>query len=112
MRSVVQAMSQMERQLNDRFSLTMNEAMFLCCLGQDTLSASSISEATCLTPSHASKVLRSVENKGYILRSLGEKDKRLMNFSLTPEGREVLESLKRDPLNVPELLQPLLDHID
>ena len=111
MHGVVQAMSQLERQLNERFSLTMNEAMFLCCVGRETLSASTISETTCLTPSHASKVLRSVENKGYILRSMGQKDKRLMNFSLTPEGLEVLKSLEHDPLDVPELLQPLLDQI-
>ena len=111
MHGVVQALSQMERQLNERFSLTMNEAMFLCCVGKDTLSASTISETTCLTPSHASKVLRSVEKKGYVLRSLGEKDKRMMNFSLTPEGLEVIKSLECEPLNVPEFLQPLLDHM-
>lgn len=109
MHGVVQAMSQLERQLEKRFSLTVNEAMFLCCVGRDTLSASTISETTCLTPSHASKVLRSVEKKGFVLRSLGENDKRLMNFTLTQRGLEVLESLQREPLEVPELLQPLMD---
>lgn len=109
MHGVVQAMSQLERQLEERFSLTINEAMFLCCLGRDTLSASTISETTCLTPSHASKVLRSVEKKGYVVRSLGENDKRLMNFTLTKQGLQVLESLQHEPLKVPELLQPLMD---
>lgn len=110
MHGVMQAISLMERQLNERFGLTMNEAMFLCCVGKDTLSASTISQTTCLTPSHASKVLRSVEKKGYLRRTLGKTDKRLMNFTLTPKGLGILQSLHEQPLEVPELLQPLLLH--
>ena len=58
--------------------------------------------------SNASKVIRSVEVKGFIERILGDKDKRQMYFSLTERGKELILSLKCDEMEIPPLLDGLL----
>lgn len=108
MREVVHAISELEQQLMEKFNLTLNETMVVCCIGNSTVTASFICENTALAPSHGSKIIRSVERKGLVNRSLGADDKRCMHFTLTAEGKKVLSELKRHPLDVPELLQPLL----
>ena len=60
-----------------------------------------------LTSSHASKVIRSVEDKGLLARKLGEQDKRQMYFTLTRKGKNCLERIKEQGVEVPEWLAPL-----
>ncbi len=57
--------------------------------------------------SHASKVIRSVEDKGLLARKLGEQDKRQMYFTLTRKGKACLENIKEQGVEVPEWLAPL-----
>ena len=58
-------------------------------------------------PSSTSKVLRSVEGKGYVNRELGTNDKRQMYFSLTEKGRVLLGSINCEEIETPELLKTL-----
>lgn len=60
-----------------------------------------------LSASHTSKVIRSIEEKELIVRNLGDKDKRQMHFTLSDKGRECLEALKANEIEIPELLKPL-----
>ena len=64
MRELVLAMTELESQLQQLYGVSLNEAMLLCCIGEETLTASVISEHTGLAPSNTSKVLRSIEKKG------------------------------------------------
>lgn len=107
MRELFKALSELESRLVELHGVSLNEAMALCCIGGDTLTASVISEHTGLSASHTSKVIRSVEEKGFIVRSLGDKDKRQMRFTLSDKGRECLEALKNNEIEIPELLRPL-----
>ena len=54
-----------------------------------------------------SKVIRSVEDKGLLARKLGEQDKRQMYFTLTRKGKNCLERIKEQGVEVPEWLAPL-----
>lgn len=107
MRELVLAMAELESQLQQLYRVSLNEAMLLCCIGQETLTASVISEQTGLAPSNTSKVLRSIEKKGLINRSLGEIDKRQMCFSLSDKGMETLMRIKNEEISIPEFLAPL-----
>lgn len=105
---VMRALAQMERQLMRQCGLTLNEAMVMCCIAGDTVSASDVCAHTGLMSSHASKVLRSVEEKGYISRGFGRADKRQMLFSLTAKGRKLIQEMKENELDVPEVLKGVL----
>lgn len=107
MRDLVVAMGALEAQLQECCQVSLNEAMVLCCISADRLTASKISENIGLTASNTSKVLRSAEDKELIVRSLGETDRRQMSFSLTDKGAARLQQLKAVDLDIPEFLRPL-----
>ena len=92
MRELFKALSELETRLMEQYGVSLNEAMALCCIGGDTLTA---------------KVIRSIEEKELIVRNLGDKDKRQMHFTLSDKGRECLEALKANEIEIPELLKPL-----
>ena len=113
MKDVVKTFNEFENSLIKIHSISLNEAMLLCLLGEHTkgkrhLSASEIAEMTGFTASHTSKVLRSAESRKWISRSLCEKDRRKMHFELTTEGADKLRQLKVTPVKLPELFQKLL----
>ena len=94
MRDLLKALSKLENQLVEKHGVCLNEAMALCSLYDGTLSASGISEMIGLAPSHTSKVIRSIEEKKLIKRSLGKQDKRTMYFHLTESGNDIMLRLK------------------
>ena len=103
MRELFRALSELESRLMQSHGVSLNEAMVLCAIGKERVAASTIVERTGLTPSHASKVIRAVEER----RALGEKDKRQMYFSLTKEAHNCLKGIREQGIDIPELLQPL-----
>ena len=107
MRDLVKAMSELESNLADEYGLSLNEAMILCCIGNDELTSSTISHNTGLLPPHTSKTIRTVEKKALIKRSMGAQDKRQMYFKLTPKGHDLLEKLKQNGVDIPEYLKSL-----
>lgn len=109
MRELFQALSSLESSLQKLYGLSLNEAMVLCSIGQDTVTAGTIVERTGLTPSHASKVIRQAEKKGLLLRELSAEDRRQMCFTLTDQAHRCLEVMKERGVEIPELLQPLFE---
>ena len=67
MRELFKALSELEANLIEQHGVSLNEAMALCCIGGDRLTASAISEHTGLSASHTSKVIRSIEDKELIV---------------------------------------------
>ena len=63
--------------------------MVLCALREagKEITSTAIAERTEMAPSHTSKVIRAVEDKGLIRRALGEVDKRQMYFASKRERR-------------------------
>lgn len=107
MRELMMALSDFENKLMDAHSVSLNEAMVLCALGEECITASVIAERTGLRPSHASKVIGTLEDRGYLKRELGKHDKRQMYFSLTDMGKECLIRIKTYEFDIPELLKPV-----
>ena len=105
MRELLQTLTMLEEQLTENYGLKLNEAMVLCSVGNDTVSASTIAECTGMTPSHASKVIGAAEKKGLLTRSLGDCDKRQMHFALTDSGKSLLRRLKEEGMEMPEKLK-------
>ena len=58
-------------------------------------------------PYHYLLVIRSIEDKELIVRSLGDKDKRQMYFTLSDKGKICLNQLKENEIEVPKMLKPL-----
>lgn len=111
MRDIYKALTTFEVSFEKKYGLSLNEAMVLCALAEakKEITSTAIAERTELAPSHASKVIRSVEIKGLIKRDMGKIDKRLMYFTLTPAGVTRLQAISLEKVEVPELLKPLIN---
>ncbi len=107
MRDLLLAFSQLESQLVEEHGVSLKEAMVLCSIGQETVTASMIVERTGLNPSHISKIIGAVEKRGLLKRQLGEKDKRQMLFTLTEDALTCLQGIRQKGVDVPEFLRPL-----
>lgn len=104
-RDINRAIADLERQFSQRFDVNINEAMLLCTLREKgELSSGAIAEALGLSASNASKVIASSERKSLISRNLCKEDKRQMFFSLTPIGKEKIETMRNEQIDIPEIL--------
>lgn len=109
-REIYKAISQFENEIIKEHGLSLNEGMLLCTISSHKqLLSSAIAEQLGLTCSNASKVIKSVEKKGYILRALGDEDKRQMLFSLTSEGEKKLKEMKTCSCEIPQELKELFN---
>ena len=112
MRDIYKALSIFETAFEKVYGISLNEAMVLCALreaGKEIMFARMrAGEFEEMAPSHTSKVIRAVEDKGLIRRALGEVDKRQMYFSLTEAGKKRLNELDLDKVEIPEMLKPLI----
>ena len=110
MRDIYKALSIFETAFEKVYGISLNEAMVLCALREagKEITSTAIAERTEMAPSHTSKVIRAVEDKGLIRRALGEVDKRQMYFILTEAGKKRLNELDLDKVEIPEMLKPLI----
>ena len=107
-RDFYRAITDFETRFEKRYGLCLNEGMLLCCLRQEPrLSSGDIAKQLGLTHSNTSKVIRSIEDIELIVRSLGDKDKRQMYFTLSDKGKICLNQLKENEIEVPKMLKPL-----
>ena len=101
-KDVYKALYTFEKEFSEGFGMTINEAMLLCCMkdGKER-PANEIAEFIGLSNSRVSKIITSVEEKGWIVRAMGAEDKRKMIFSLTKAGKMVVKKMKDNqiPLN-------------
>jgi DNA-binding MarR family transcriptional regulator len=98
-----------EHFFQQHYGLGLNEGMLLCTLlKSEKCSSGEIAAALGLTSSNASKIIVSVENKRLIQRSLGDSDRRQMYFSLTADGKAMMNRISGEDFELPELLKDLL----
>jgi len=108
-RDVYRAIIDFENKMENTHHISLNEGMLLCCLeNNDKLASSKIAEQLNLTCSNTSKVIKAVEEKGYITRALDNKDKRSMIFSITPKGMEKLREVENTDIDIPNILNTLI----
>lgn len=105
-RDIYKLIGEFEGQFEKDFGITLNEGMLLCSLLEKrTLSSTELAKNLGLTCSNTSKVIKSVEEQGFVERQLGKEDKRQMYFALTEKGAECILSVKNSKINIPKELK-------
>ncbi len=107
-RDIQRALSVYEQDFYNAYSITLNEAMLLCCLSNEEMKATDLATTIALTCSNCSKVIKLAEDKGFIQRSIGKEDKRQMFFSLTIKGSDQLKYIQQHPINIPDIIKKLI----
>lgn len=109
-RDIQRAVAAFESMFEKRYGIGLNEGMALCSLHKATsLTSGEIGELLGLSSSNTSKVIASIEKKGFVERLLGTKDKRQMYFSLTATGKKLMSEIRCDEIEKTELLSQLLE---
>ena len=104
-RDINHAIAELGRQFSRQFNVSINEAMLLCTLREKgELSSGALAESLGLSASNASKIIASSEKKSLISRIVCKEDKRQMFFSLTSIGKEKIETMRNEQIDIPEIL--------
>lgn len=94
LKDVYKALYNFEKKFSEENGFTINEGMILCCMKDgESRSANELYDFVGLSSSRVSRVINSVEQKGYIKREMGLKDKRQMIFSLTESGKNKISEM-------------------
>ena len=73
-KDIYKILYQFEKNFSEVHAITINEAMLLCCLkDNEAKSAGMICDYIGLSNSRVSKVITSVENKGFIRRNINKR---------------------------------------
>lgn len=95
LKDIYKMLYKFEKEFAENNGITINEGMLLCCLKDGKpKTAADLCEFIGLSNSRVSKVIFSIEEKGYINREMGKIDKRQMIFSLTKEGKNKIKEMK------------------
>lgn len=112
-RRIYRTIVTLEQKISMQYGLNLNEAVLLCHLNEtDGMTSGEIAETLELTCSNTSKVIASVEKRGYVHRRIGKEDKRNMRVALTSKGRGLLESMNCCDIPVPEMLQTAIKELN
>ena len=110
LKDIYKALYQFEKDFANSNGITINEGMILCCLKNDELkTANELCDFVGLSNSRVSRVINTVEKKGYIKRQMGESDKRQMIFSLTNAGKEKVAEMLSADIHLSDLGKHLQD---
>jgi DNA-binding MarR family transcriptional regulator len=105
-RNIQREVNRFEADFEKMYGIGLNEGMALCSLAKaGKLSSGELSELLGLSCSNTSKVINSIENKGFVERVIGVQDKRRMFFTLTRDGRQRLSTVKCEDVGLPEWLK-------
>lgn len=100
LKDIYKALYNFEKEFADKNGITINEGMILCCLKDGTSkSANELCEFVGLSNSRVSRVINTVETKGYIVRSMGAVDKRQMIFTLSESGKSKVEEMLKEEID-------------
>lgn len=103
LRRIFSTVYRLERDIKKKFGITANEIMVLCLLNAISLSAGELSREMGISESRMSKIIDSLEKKGYIYREISKEDKRKMLFSITEKGKEKVKEFAESDIEVPDI---------
>ncbi|MBK5719594.1 MarR family transcriptional regulator [Dysgonomonas sp. Marseille-P4677] len=97
-----------EKEFSEKNGITINEGMLLCCLKDGKpRAATELCDFVGLSNSRVSRVINTVEAKGYIMREMGIKDKRQMIFTLTEQGKQKTKEMQMQGMDLSALAQQI-----
>lgn len=109
LRDIYRGITELDNSFIREFGVNINEAMAMCVLlNKERLTATEIVEGLGASKSNASKIIRAIEEKGFIERQVGEIDHRQMLFNLTKEGKKKIESMQACDMTLPDILKDVL----
>ena len=109
LKDLLRLVSGLEEHIMDRYGLTLTEALALCSIGGGCSSGGDLAREVGLSPSRLSRILGKLERKGLVERLRREDDRRSWDTMPSPEGKLLLERMKRDGVDVPE---PLTEYLN
>ncbi|MDU1891832.1 MAG: MarR family transcriptional regulator [Dysgonomonas sp.] len=108
LKDIYKALYNFEKEFAESNGITINEGMLLCCLKDGKpKSANELCDFVGLSNSRVSRVINTVEQKGYIIRQMGTTDKRQMIFTLTDLGKQKTKEMQDKNINLSELATQL-----
>lgn len=104
LKDIYRALYNFEKNFAEKYGITINEGMLLCCLKEGkSKSANELCDFVGLSNSRVSRVINTVEAKGYISREMGIMDKRQMIFTLTDAGKHKTKEMQSHGIDFSEL---------
>jgi DNA-binding MarR family transcriptional regulator len=92
LRRIFKAINDYSQEVYDGFGITGPQLWALKTISQDgTLPLGELSKKMYLHPSTMSGVVDRLENKGYVTRGRGDRDRRVVNVSLTHSGASLVK---------------------
>ncbi|TYB30395.1 MAG: MarR family transcriptional regulator [Candidatus Mcinerneyibacterium aminivorans] len=92
-----------ENNLQKKFNLSINEILTICSLSNLKMSSTELATEIGVSPSRMSRILKKLESKNYIKRTLSKNDKRKMMFNLTEKGKEKVRTVHDTDINIPKI---------
>ena len=110
LKNIYKSLYTFEKEFAEKNNITINEGMVLCCMKDEKpRTANDLCEFVGLSNSRVSRIINTVETKGYILREMGSIDKKQMIFSLTEEGRNKIKEMMKHEINLSALIKELVE---
>ena len=98
-----------EERLREQTSLSLNEALCLCQVGNGMLEPGALARDLELSPSRLSRIFDSLERQRLIQRTLSTTDRRGVKVHLTKQGEAMVEQLHSIQIELPDHLKNALD---
>ena len=110
LRDVYRAIAQVETQMENLYGLNLNETMLLCNLmSEQDMTVGTIAQNLGIAQPNASKIISSLEKKHFLRRRVDKNDKRVVHYLLSQKGMEKMKEVDCDNLDLPPLLEEILD---
>lgn len=104
LKDIYKALYNFEKSFAETNGITINEGMILCCMKDGkSRTANELCDFVGLSNSRVSRIITTVEAKGFIAREMGAKDKRQMIFSLTNVGKRKIQEMLQQEMDFSEL---------
>lgn len=105
LRRLILDLRRFEESLKMKTDLSLNEALCLCQTGRGNLDPSSLANELEISPSRLSRILDSLETRGFLTRSISEADRRTIILDLTTTGTQMVKTLHCTNISIPNHLE-------
>lgn len=103
-RKIQTALRKFEETLKEETGLSLNDALCLCSIGKDIHEPGALSKQLELSPSRLTRILDTLEKRGYISRRISDTDRRNIWVNLTDKGKSIIEDYQCADIRIPDEL--------
>lgn len=103
-RKIQTALKRFEETLKEKTGLSLNDALCLCSIGKDIHEPGALSKQLELSPSRLTRILDTLDKRGYISRRISDTDRRNIWVDLTDKGTNIIEEYQCADIRIPDEL--------